>query len=163
MSKALEAACRFAIEHSKKQNRELITPDDLLLGSLRSIAQFGIAEIGLWNIDLEALGFDWLAIGKDKRHKVAYSAEIVAVLDLAAKISRASRSPVLRVQDLLVAFAGSEDGLMGSLKNQYGFTGAQWRAAVAASRLLPDESVSNESTSGIGTRPVEREYLTPEE
>ncbi len=158
-----ESACRFAIEHAKKQKRDAITGDDLLLGCLRCVSQFGIAEIGSWEIDLEAFGFDWLSTGEEKRQKVAYSQEIVDLLDRGAKIARASGSPVMRVQDLLVAFTNSESDLMGRLKNQYGFSNAQWRAAIAT--LTAERVEKHAATLDIESagRTIEREYLTPEE
>jgi excisionase family DNA binding protein len=163
MAISVEAACKFAIEHAKKERRETISADDLFLGCLRSVSQFGIAEIGTWSIDLEALGFDWLAVGEQKRHKVTYSQEVVDMLDHATKISRASESSVVRVQDLLVAYADSDSGFMGRLKGQYGYTGAQWRAAVAASTFLPEETPAAASEIGKAAGIGKREYLTPEE
>ena len=163
MPSNIEAACRFAIEHAKKQKRDTITTDDLLLGSLRSISQFGIAEIGPWNIDLEALGFDWLATGEEKRHKVTYSQEVVDVLDHATRVARSSGSSGVRVQDLLVAFAAHDDGLMGLLKKQYGFTNAQWRGSVAASTMPLKEKPPVGSETEETVRTPQREYLTPEE
>jgi excisionase family DNA binding protein len=163
MPSNIEAACRFAIEHAKKQEREMITTDDLLLGCLRSISQFGIAEIGPWSIDLEALGFDWLAIGEEKRHKVTYSQQVVDVLDHATRIARSSESSGVRVQDLLVAFAAHDNGLMGLLKKQYCFTNAQWRASLAASTTSLKERPPAVSETEEAARTQQREYLTPEE
>lgn len=158
-----ESACKFAIEHAKKQKRETITADDLLLGCLRCVSQFGIAEIGMWSIDLEALGFDWLAIGEEKRHKVTYSQEVVDVLDQAAIIARASESPVVRAQDLLVAYAGRDSGLMGRLKKEFRFTNAQWRAAVAGLTVMAEEKSGATPAAGKAAQSPEREYLTPEQ
>ncbi len=132
-----------------------------MLGCLRTISQFGIVELGGWHIDLEAPGFDWLADGEQKRQKLAYSQEVVDLLDLAAKIARASGSAAVRVQDLLVAYAGHEGDLMGRLKSQFGFTSAQWRAAVAA--IGPAQDASAFPLEGKAVQTLEREYLTPEE
>jgi len=103
-----------------------------------------------------------LRIGEQKRHKVAYSEEVVDLLDLAAKIARASESPAVRVQDLLVSYASHDGGLMGQLKSQFRFTSAQWRAAVAAiGPAVQESSAFPLEEKAIQT--LEREYLTPEE
>jgi len=45
----------------------------LTLGCLQSIAQFGIAQVGPWTLDLEELGIDWLERPDKSGGKVAYS------------------------------------------------------------------------------------------
>lgn len=49
-------ACRAAIRRAKQRGSDKVTPEDLLVGILQAIARFGIAFIGPWAIDLEALG-----------------------------------------------------------------------------------------------------------
>ena len=57
MSLEIESACRFAIEQAKKRGALEVTPDDLLLGCLRTASQFGIVQLGPWKFDLENWGW----------------------------------------------------------------------------------------------------------
>jgi excisionase family DNA binding protein len=153
-------ACRYAIEQSKKRSGPEVTADDLLLGCFRTLSQFGIVQLGSWNFDLEALGMDWLSSGEQKKTKVAYSQEVVELLDLASQIARADGAVSATVEDLLAAYAGRTDGLMGKLKREYTISSADWRAAVASavheSRFVPPLA-SSAKQSDV------REYLTPDE
>src|ERR1700761_4912542 len=113
MSFQVELACKYAIEQAKKQKRDEVTPDNLLLGCFRTISQFGIVQLGPWKFDLEELGMDWLSIGEEKGNKVASSQEVVELLDFSSQVARASGSAAVNVEHLLAAYAGREDGLIG--------------------------------------------------
>jgi excisionase family DNA binding protein len=163
MSYPLDLACKFAIEQAKKRLSQEVGPDDLLLGCFRTLSQFGIVQLGGWTFDLEALGLDWLSVGEQKKAKVAYSQAAVELLDLASRIARSNGKTAASVEDLLAAYAGRGDGLMGKLKRDYAITSAEWRAAVAElwNRACRTSVAAPEATpSKLGEG---REYLTPEE
>jgi excisionase family DNA binding protein len=149
-----EAAAAFAIERALKRGGEEITPDDLLLGCLRSLSQFGIAQMGPWAIDLEALGVEWLNVPAKNSAKVAYSDAAVKIFDLAAQIAKSNGGGTIGVEHLLAAFAGREDGLMGEICRRNGITSAGWRAAVAILAVPAAPRV---------TAAPSNDYLSPEE
>jgi excisionase family DNA binding protein len=162
MSFQLEQACKYAIEQAKKQKLAEVTPDNLLLGCFRTISQFGIVQLGPWKFDLEELGMDWLSIGEEKGNKVAYSQEVVELLDFSSQVARASGSAAVSVEHLLAAYAGREDGLIGKLKREHSITSGLWRMAVADLALGPRGSATPPLSSPA--MPIgKREYLTPEE
>src|SRR6516225_9243177 len=103
--KDAEHAASLAIALAKKRGLAEIGPDELLLGCLQALAQFGIAQLGPWTFDLEDLAVDWLAQPDRPALKVAYSQRAVDLLDLAARIARADASAAIRVDHLLAAFA----------------------------------------------------------
>jgi excisionase family DNA binding protein len=154
-----EAAAAFAIARAKKRGAREITPDDLLIGCLRTVSRFGIVQLGVWGIDLEALGTDWLEPAGPKE-KVAYSQETVDVFDRAARVARADGSGGIGVYQLLAAFAGESGGLMGELKRAHGITSATWRAGVAQ---LAAATPRAEPAPAAGSNGEKREFLTPEE
>ena len=160
-----ELAASFAIFAAKQSGSEEVTPDHLLLGCLRTISRFGIATLGQWNLDLEALGVDWVRQPEGPRPKVAYSQEAVELFDLAAKIARSSGDQGVGVRHLLAAFSGEDGGLMGELKRKHGITSALWRAAVA--RIGAGEvrdGVEGARLERVASEePIAREYLSPEE
>ena len=162
MRYSTESACKYAIEQAKKKKASDVSADHLLLGCLRTISQFGIAQLGPWSFDLEELGIDWLAIGEAKAYRVAYAQEVVDLLDLAAKIASANGSDSVSVVDVLAAFAGREDGLFGKLKGRHSITSAQWRTALAALALRTEEQVTVSAVVSSGPA-AGRDYLTPEE
>ncbi len=145
-----EAAAAFAIAQALKRGSPEITADELLLGCLRAVSQFGIAQIGPWAIDLEALGVDWIDSPNRDAVKVAYSDGAVEVFDRAARIARTAGAGAMRVDHLLAAFAGQETGLMGELKRTYGFSSPGWRAALM--RLAEPVMAAEPAT----------DYLSPE-
>lgn len=149
-----EFAAAVAIELALKRGLEEVGPDELLLGCLRAVSQFGIAQIGPWAIDLEALGVEWVEIPVRGGAKVAYSDAAVEVFDLAARIAKANGGGSMRVEHMLAAFAGRESGLMGELSLSYGITSAGWRAAV--SKMLP-------TAPAVAEVPPAQDYLSPEE
>jgi len=151
--KDAEHAASLAIALAKKRGLAEIGPDELLLGCLQAIAQFGIAQLGPWTFDLEDLAVDWLAQPDRPAPKVAYSQRAVDFLDLAARIARADASAAIRIDHLLAAFAAETDGLMGRWKLDRGITSAAWRAAIAQLSPAPVSS----------PRSDDRDYLTPEE
>jgi len=158
-------AASFAILAAKQSGADEVTPDHILLGCLRAISRFGIATLGPWSLDLEALGVDWVRQPGGPRPKVRYSQAAVELFDRAAQISKSAGDDAVSVNHLLAAFAGEEAGLMGELKSAHGITSASWRAAVA--RLGAGQS--NPANAGLGPDRVRnekksaREYLTTEE
>jgi excisionase family DNA binding protein len=156
-----DLAASFGILAAKQRGSDEVTPDHILLGCLRAISRFGIATLGPWSVDLEALGVDWVRDPGSPRPKVAYSPESVNLFDHAARIAKSVGDTGVGVNHLLAAFAAEESGLMGELKRAYGITSASWRAAVA--RIGADEtSGANPVRPGNEARSV-REYMTPEE
>jgi excisionase family DNA binding protein len=151
-------ATSFAIFAAKQQGNSEVTPDHLLLGCLRVISRFGIATLGPWNLDLEALGIDWVRQPDGPRPKVAYSPASVELFDRAACIARSGGDATVGVVHLLAAFATEEGGLMGELKRTHGITSASWRTAIARIRETAGSN-GKEDRSGAG----KHEYLTPEE
>jgi excisionase family DNA binding protein len=94
--------------------------------------------------------------------KVAYTPAAAAVFDRAAAVARRDRSSRVEIVHMLVAFAGEEEGFMGRLKQTFGFTSTEWRAALA--RWQPMDA---DGGSGARSRPVAgatvRELLSPDE
>ena len=162
MGSRVDWALRYAIHQAKKNGRAEVSADDLLLGCFRALAQFGIVQLGPWRFDLEELGIDWLALGMEKFQKVAYTDEVVEILDLASRIARVEGAESVAVEHTLAAFAGREDGLMGKLKQEHGIGSADWRAAISGLSQRPAESLQSVSRDGRGG-PIAREYLTPED
>ncbi len=136
-----------------------ITPDELLLGCLRMISQFGIVTFGRWTFDLEALGVDWLDIPDRKGLKPAYSQELVDVFDLAARIAKADGTGVIRIDHLLVAL-WSDAGLIAQLRQAHNITSAEWRAAAMQ---LNAARQRRETEPPPEKREPARDYLTPEQ
>jgi excisionase family DNA binding protein len=152
-----ETAAGFAIAAAKRRGIQEVGPDELLLGGLQAISQFGVARIGPWSIDLEALGADWMT-GPEARTKLAYSEDAVVVFDRAARIARADGSGRMELPHLLAAFAAEDTGLMGELKRAHGITSATWRAAVGELNGARDAAKTEAAQPGVG-----RDFLTPEE
>jgi excisionase family DNA binding protein len=156
-----ELAASFAIFAAKQRASEEVTPDDLLIGSLRAISRFGIASIGPWDLDLEALGVDWMLQPDGIQPKVTYSQEAVGIFDRAAQIAKSTGDRIVGVNHLLAAFASEETVVMGELKRKHGITSASWRAAVA--QIGRDELSDDKPPRSPDPVKGEREYLTPEE
>ena len=152
-------ATSFAIFTAKQRGTDEVTSDDLLLGCLRALSRFGVAEIGQWDLDLEALGVDWFRQPQGPPPKVSYSQEAVELFDRAAQIAKSDANAGLNLNHLLAAFGAEERGLMADLKRKYGITSALWRAAVA--RLGRDDTTCTKLDHS--EKKNEREYLTPEE
>jgi excisionase family DNA binding protein len=160
--KDTESAASFAVALAKKRGLREVTPDELLLGCLYAISQFGIVQLGAWTIDLEALGIDWLHRPEHNGAKVAYSQAVVEIFDLAARMARSEESGI-HVPHLLAAFAAEETGLMRELKRTHGMTSGSWRAAIAQ---LPSNGLgdkSRDTQAGLSQARVVRDYLSPEE
>lgn len=153
----VEAAAAYAIAAAKRRGREEVGADELLLGGLQAISQFGVTRLGDWTIDLEALGADWMT-GPERNAKLAYSDGAVEIFDRAARIARVDGSGRIGLPYLLAAFAAEERGLMGELKRAHGITSASWRAAVAA--LNGEPQYPRLEAAPIANA---RDYLTPEE
>jgi excisionase family DNA binding protein len=124
---------------------------------LQALSQFGVARLGPWTIDLEALGADWMT-GPEKSAKLGYSESAVEIFGRAVRIAQVDGSGKVALSHLLAAFANEDRGLMGELKRVHGIDSASWRAAVSSlesARELPR----------VDPAPVaaQREFLTPEE
>ena len=155
----IELATGFAIAAAKRGGRAEVGPDELLLGGLQAISQFGVARLGGWVIDIEAMGADWMS-GPEREAKLGYSEGAVEIFDRAARIARAGGgSGRMGLPHLLAAFAVEEGGLMGELRRTYGITSATWRAAIAALDGAR-ESVPAQPAPAAASQ---RDYLTPEE
>ena len=154
-----ETAAAFAISQAKRRGLAEVGTDELLLGCLQTISLFGIAQLGPWKFDLEALGVDWLE-RPARGTRVDYSQAVVDIFDRAARISAASGAGAIQVEHLLAAFAGETAGLMGELKRTHEITGAAWRAAVA--QLWPAvPAVAGAPAPAEGS--AASDYLTPED
>jgi hypothetical protein len=81
---------------------------------LRAISRFGIATLGAWD-----------------PLKVAFSQEVVDLLDRAVQIAKSAGDPGMGVNHLLAAYANEEGRVTGELKRAHGIGSASWRAAVA--------------------------------
>lgn len=156
-----ELAISFAIFAAKQRDAGEVEPDHILLGCLRAISRFGIATLGPWDIDLEQFNIDWTRQPAGPRPKVAFSQEVVDLLDRAARIAKSTGESAVAVNHLLAAFAPEERGLMGELKRSHGIGNTSWRAAVAQ---LGFTQIDGAKTNGaeVETRRV-RDYLTPEQ
>ena len=160
----VDLATSFAIFAAKQRGAAQVTPDHILLGCLRAISRFGIASLGAWSLDLEALGIDWVRQPDGPRPKVAYSQDAVHLLDLAAQIAKSAGDAGVDVKHVLAAFAAEESGLMGELKNTYGITSASWRAAVSKLGAHETETIAGAGLDrAANEKKSAREYLTPEE
>ena len=153
-----DLATSFAIFAAKQRGDLEVGPDHILLGCLRALSRFGIATLGPWSFDLEAMGVNWVRQPDGPRPKTAYSQAAVELFDRAATIAKSSGDAGVGVTHLLAAFASEDSGLMGELKRAHGIDSASWRAAIARlgsgeHRMAPVE-VERKSL---------REYLTPEE
>jgi hypothetical protein len=155
-----ELAAAFAIQQAKRRGVQEISPDELLLGCLRVISQFGIVAFGPWTFDLEALGVDWLESPERKGLKPSYSQGAVDVFDRAVRISKADGAAGIRIDHLLVALWGEETGLMGELKRTHAMTSAAWRTAAAQ---LSASRPAKEAGAPEPARETVRDYLTPEQ
>lgn len=157
-----DLAASFAIFAAKQGGADEVTPDHILLGCLRAISRFGIANLGPWSLDLETLGVDWVRQPDGPRPKVAYSQAAVDLFDRAAQIAKSVGDTGVSVNHLLAAFAAEEGGLMGELKHAHGITSASWRAAIAGVGVGETNSAKLER-DGSEKKKHAREYLTPEE
>mgnify|MGYP003334396218 FL=1 len=164
MNANASTALAHAITLAKRRGAEEVSADDLLLGGLQAWSRFGIAKIGPWEIDVEALGANWME--QPEKAKVAYSQDAVDVMDLAAKIARTDPKAVgapLLTGHLLAAFAGRSDGLMDRIKQQYGVTSAAWRSAIAELCDPKPATSSSAEESPAPPPPSASEYLSPEQ
>jgi excisionase family DNA binding protein len=156
-----DLAISFAIFAAKQHQSMEVQPDHLLLGCLRVVSRFGIATMGSWDLDLEVLGVDWSRQPDGPRPKVAFSQEVVDLLDRAAQIAKSSGELSVGVNHLLAAFANEDGGLMGQLKRTHGIGSASWRAAVAHLGITQIQGAKS-SRAEIEPKRV-RDYLTPED
>lgn len=153
----ITTATSNAIQLARRRGLAEVGPDELLLGCLQALARFGIARFGAWEIDMEALGVDWLqSHSKATLPKISYSEEGVAVFDLAARIARVDGSAEIRLDHFLAAFAGYDCRVMTALKRVHGIDSASWRAAAG---LLPVPML--ETAAAMATESTD--FLSPEQ
>jgi excisionase family DNA binding protein len=129
---------------------------------LYAISRFGTVELGGWTIDLEELGVDWTAAQPKSEAKLAYSLQVVEILDRAAVLSKLEGAGKIGVDHLLVCFAKETGGVMGALRERYGIDSVRWRAAVAHLAGAGETETAGEPAPPREPSPV-REYLSPEE
>lgn len=143
---AVVRASRAAIARAKSDGRAHVTPDDLLIGLLRTAARFDIVRIGPWIIDLKEFEEQDNASDPNDR-EVAYSEETADLFDLAAGIARRDGATRVDVVHLMVAFAPVADGFMGELKKRFDITPTTWRAALAEWQPHPGPNEAPGSTT----------------
>lgn len=158
----VDLAASFAIAQAKNRGQAEVGPDELLLGCLQAISQFGIAQMGAFTFDLEELGIDWLQHPERAAAKVVYSAAAVAIFDQAARIAKAGGAGAVGIDHMLAAFAGEDSGLTGRLKRSQGINSASWRTAVAQLRAA-QRARGGETQESHVRASATRDYLTPEE
>jgi len=173
------AATHAAIGRAKARGAAEVTPDDLLLALLGEVSRFGVALVGPWAIDLEALddgagpgcGAPGASRTEGRRNAEGagkgpcYAARTVRLFERAAAIARRDGAPATGVLHLLVAFA-TEDGLMQDLRTRYGFTAMEWRTALARTAeegLLPVAAPGPGLPRGPGGGPRVPELLSVDE
>lgn len=156
MARDLNDALKTAIALAKARGSATVEPDDLLLGALTALSRFAIAQIGALRLDLVPFGVSWKQAPTPSSGRPSYSDETVAILDAASAIAGADGAPKVALPHLLACFADVETGLMGQLRQGYGFDSAAWRSALAG---LP----VNEDPPPAAFQPSGRPYYTPEE
>lgn len=172
MEDSVSIATIIAIKRAKRRKSPKVTIDDLLTGLFQAIARFNIVKIGPLTIDLEELGeapgeASQDETDKTKKQKVAYSSDAVAVFERAAHIARKDNSPKVEIVHLLVAFAYEDSGLMAQLKEIYGISGKEWRAALSKWQPLSLKKSEPSSKIGAGNKPTmnfkEKQFFSPDE
>lgn len=155
---AVVRASRAAIARAKSDGRAHVSPDDLLIGLLRTVARFDIVHIGPWVIDLQEFG-EQGNVSDTNGMKVAYAQETADLFDLAAGIARRDGASRVDVIHLMVAFAPTVQGFMGKLTKRFDITPTTWRAALAEWQppLGPNEARSSTTASRAP------ELLSPDE
>ena len=123
-------ATAHAVAYAKGRADTEVTPDDLLLGGLQAAARLGVAGLGPLHIDLSTEPAVPEVNGQE-RVRASYSPETAALFDRASAIARDDGEPRVRLVHLLAAFGDSDCGLMGRLRERYGFDDAEWRSALA--------------------------------
>jgi excisionase family DNA binding protein len=163
---AIETASSIAIGLARKRGAGEVSADDLLQGGLLALSSLGVVEIAGVLVDLEALGLDWLAVPARQGAKVRYADDAVALFDRAARIAQVEReegprgpAPVKLVHLLAAVDWSRREGTLGKLA-ALGLNAAAWRHGLA--RLMNVRTGANEQNEAKA-RPVEREYLSPEE
>lgn len=156
-------AMKRAMTRAKRGNRKEIKPDDLLVGLLQTVARFDVAQIGPWIIDLEELDEVWSESATDGP-KVEYGAAAVEIFDRAAATARREGDNRVTVVHLLAVFANETEGLMNELKRDFGFSAAEWRAALARWQPVDGRSDGLATSSDVPTHSSEqRSLLSPDE
>jgi excisionase family DNA binding protein len=168
ISKAIKAAIRYA----KYRKSSKVGTDDLLVGILQVVSRFGIVKMGHLTIDLEdlegILGDRFSdEVGNIRTQKVAYSSSASALFDKAASIARKDNSPKVELVHLLVAFADENSGMMVQLKEKYGFSDREWRAALSDwQSFSPEKTFMGLKIMGGNKSimdPREKQFFSPDE
>lgn len=158
MARSLEDAAQWAIQHAKRQGKPEVTGDDLLLGCLVAISRFGVARVGAFDIDLAEFGVDWRQRIATPAGSVAYSNEVVRLLDEAAAIAQVDGGGKPEIVHMLACYSAEQAGLMGEIRKRYGVESAGWRAALSSLRQA-------EPTVQVSPGRIEsgRPFFSPEE
>lgn len=160
-------ATRVAIKRAKHRKSKMVTKDDLLIGLLQVIARFDVIQIGPLTIDLEEFGETFKDdTRKTNIKKVAYSSETTAIFEKAAYIAQKDSASKVEIVHLLVAFAYEDNGLMAQLKEKYGISGKQWRAALSEWHPASLETTELSPKTSAGSRPTmdkEKQFFSPDE
>ena len=165
-------ATQIAFKRTKERGMKEVTLDDLLVGLLKAISRFDIAQIGSWSIDILTLGNSHVGnadedISPDEL-KTTYSDRAVRLFDRAAEIASEDNSTFIDIVHFLVAFGDEDEGLMGKLKREYTITSTTWRAALVSWSVQEKRDsvvTSRESDSGKshGKRNGAKSWMTPDE
>ena len=160
--------CRERLRPGGKLVLNLPDSDGLLFRIAARLARFGIAVIDPWTIDLEALGeIPAEEVALDGGPKVAYAPATAALFDRAAGIARQDGASKVELVHLLVAYAPEDNGFMGQLKQTYGFSATEWRAALARWRPLRPNGLESGARLDAGNQHKagleERALLSPDE
>ncbi len=156
-------AMKRAMNRAKRANREEISPDDLLVGLLQTIARFNVAQIGPWTIDLEEPG-EVSEESAPNGVKVKYSVAAVEIFNRAAATARRDGDKRVAIVHLLVAFANETQGLMKKLRQDFSLSSAEWRSELP--RWQPVGARSNGATTSpeVDTQTLEEKaLLSPDE
>ena len=172
MGDRVSEAIRAAIRHAKCRKSPEVDTDDLLAGILQIISRFDIVQIGLLTVDLRDFeeiikdGFKH-GIENSGTQKVTYSHNASALFEKAAWTARKDSSSKVQLVHFLVSFADENNGLMARIKEKYGFSGKEWRAALSNWQYASPEREKIDSKNADDNKPVknfeEKQFFSPDE
>lgn len=153
----VERAARRGIARAKSRGAHEVSPDDLLLGALDEVSRFGIAWVGEWAIDINALDGTG-AVGdpdsvRQRGSAPVYGADVVRIFERASSLAREDGSSTIGLAHLLVAYGYEECRLMDRLREEHSFSDADWRAALARGRFGAPTRVTARTPDGGGAEP----------
>lgn len=132
----MSRAARAGIARAKARSSGEVTPDDLLAGALAVLARFGIALVGSWSLDVSELeDVEPSPADAESAPRPRYSEASVAAFEAASRLASRDGSATLGLVHLLAALGEHEGDLMARLRERYGFTAVEWRAALARGEL----------------------------